>query len=145
MEQKFIKSNKIVVAMSGGVDSSVAAALLKDQGYEVIGITMEIWPSSKAFGGCCSIDAVNDAKKVAAQLGLPHYTLNFRDIFKEKVIADFIEEYRNGRTPNPCIRCNQFIKFDHLAKKAKELGAEFVATGHYARIITNDELRITNA
>ncbi len=126
---------KVVVAMSGGVDSSVAAAFLKEQGHEVIGITMQVWPSKKSFGGCCSLEAVNDAKRVADQLGIPHYTLNFRDVFKDKVIDNFIEEYKNGRTPNPCIRCNQFIKFDHLWRKARELGARFVATGHYARIV----------
>lgn len=137
---------KIVVAMSGGVDSSVAAALLKEQGHEVIGVTMQVWParnathsvaggpSKKAFGGCCSLEAINDAKRVADSLSIPHYTLNFRDVFKEKVIDNFVEEYKCGRTPNPCIRCNQFIKFDHLERKARELGAEFVATGHYARI-----------
>ena len=128
---------KVVVAMSGGVDSSVAVALLKEEGYQVIGVTMQIWPSSRygdRFGGCCGTGAVEDAKKVAYRLGIPHYVMNFRDIFAQKVIANFCQEYRLGRTPNPCIRCNQYIKFDALRERAKELGADFIATGHHARI-----------
>ena len=131
---------KVVVAMSGGVDSSVAAAILKEEGYQVIGVTMQIWPSDELadegdrFGGCCGLGAIEDAKRVAYKLGIPHYVMNFRDIFAQKVIANFCREYSLGRTPNPCIRCNQYIKFDALLERAKGLGADFVATGHYARI-----------
>jgi len=136
--------SKVVVAMSGGVDSSVAAALLKKEEREVIGITMQIWPSDRLageverFDGCCGLGAVVDAKKVAHRLDIPHYVVNFRDIFAQKVIADFCCEYSLGRTPNPCIRCNQFIKFDALLKMARELDADLVATGHYARIEKGD-------
>ena len=131
---------KVVAAMSGGVDSSVVAALLREQGYGVIGTTMQIQPSSglaqqaDRFGGCCGLDAVVDAKRVAHRLGIPHYVLNFRDVFARQVIADFSRQYRLGRTPNPCIRCNQFVKFDALLKRARDLGVSKVATGHYARI-----------
>ncbi len=125
---------RVAVAMSGGVDSSVAAALLKEAGYEVIGITMQIWPPNKqAFGGCCGLEAVDDAKKVAYKLSIPHYVMNFRDIFAQKVIANFCQEYSLGRTPNPCIRCNQYIKFGALLERTKELDADFIATGHYAQ------------
>ena len=126
--------------MSGGVDSSVTAALLKQDGYQVIGATMQIWPSNNLaeeahkFGGCCSLDAVSEAKSVAHRIGIPHYVMNFRNEFAQKVLANFCQEYSLGRTPNPCIRCNEHIKFDALLNRAKELDADFIATGHYARI-----------
>ncbi|HZD59183.1 MAG TPA: tRNA 2-thiouridine(34) synthase MnmA [Anaerolineae bacterium] len=131
---------RVVCAMSGGVDSSVVAALLVEAGYTVIGITMNIWPSAKTteeaerFGGCCSLSATDDAKKVAYKLNIPHYTFDFREIFKQEVIEDFVSEYRRGRTPNPCIKCNQFIKFRALLHKALALGVDCIATGHYARV-----------
>ncbi len=117
----------------------MAAALLKDAGYEVIGATMQVWPRDQGDtpSSCCGLNAIEDARRVAYRLGIPHYTLNFRDVFAGKVIADFCGEYSRGRTPNPCIRCNQYIKFGALLDKARELGADFVATGHHARIQVN--------
>jgi tRNA-specific 2-thiouridylase len=129
----------VAVAMSGGVDSSVAAALLKEEGFEVIGITMNLFSLPKEvclsedLRSCCGWKAQEDASRVAKVLGIPHYIVDFRREFEESVIADFCREYGLGRTPNPCIRCNQFIKFSLLLDRAKRLGADFVATGHYAR------------
>lgn len=129
---------RVVVAMSGGVDSSVAAALMKQQGHEVIGVTMTLTPNDESSAhkgrGCCSVWDVTDAEKVAWQLDIPHYTFNLRDAFDKHVISDFISEYEKGRTPNPCRRCNQYIKFDHFLERAEALDAEYVVTGHYARI-----------
>ncbi|SHJ49955.1 tRNA 2-thiouridine(34) synthase MnmA [Paramaledivibacter caminithermalis] len=138
--------NKVVIGMSGGVDSSVAAYLLKKQGYEVIGITMKVWQddNDKDYDndkddGCCGLSAVDDARRVANKLGIPFYVMNFKSIFKETVIDNFIDEYINGRTPNPCIVCNKRIKFGELLRKAHSLGAYYVATGHYAKIIKDDK------
>ncbi|MEW6724616.1 MAG: tRNA 2-thiouridine(34) synthase MnmA [Bacillota bacterium] len=130
-------AERIVVAMSGGVDSSLAAYLLKEAGYEVIGITMQIWPNNAPAsheGGCCSLAAVSDARRVADQLDIAYYVLNMQEAFEHSVIRYFVDEYRRGRTPNPCIACNRYLKFDLLIRKALALEAEAVATGHYARI-----------
>jgi tRNA-specific 2-thiouridylase len=129
---------KALIAMSGGVDSSVAAALMKERGYDVIGITMKLFSNDdiniSATKTCCSLEDINDARRVAAELDMPYYVLNFTDNFKEKVIDKFIFAYEHGATPNPCIDCNRFMKFDLLYQKAKELGYNYVVTGHYARI-----------
>ncbi|MFA5286776.1 MAG: tRNA 2-thiouridine(34) synthase MnmA [Candidatus Omnitrophota bacterium] len=132
---------RVVVAMSGGVDSSVAAALLKDKGYEVIGITMCFFLPIRQAGesakkpGCCSLDGIDDARRVANKLGIKHYILNMQKFLEKYVIKDFCAQYLLGRTPNPCILCNQYLKFGELLKKALALDAKFLATGHYAQIV----------
>lgn len=131
----------VCVAMSGGVDSSVVAGLLKRQGYDVVGVTMQIWQESQRdprHAGCCSLGAVEDARRVAHKLDIPHYVVNFKDQFRRAVIDEFIEEYAAGRTPNPCVTCNREVKFQELSAKAEELGCEALATGHYARIVEED-------
>ena len=139
--QEINKGKKIFVAMSGGVDSSVVAGLLKQQGYDVVGVTMCFsitHPDSKK-PSCCGVDGIEDAKRVAQILNIPHYVLDFAKDINEYIIDDFINEYLNGRTPNPCVRCNQYLKFGALYKKVMSLGADFLATGHYAKVCYNSE------
>ncbi len=135
---------KIAVAMSGGVDSSVAAALLQAQGHEVVGVTLQQWPrgdgeESEKHGGCCSLNAVEDARRVASLLGIPYYCWNLEKAFGERVIEPFHRDYLEGRTPNPCVRCNAFVRFDLMLGRVLELGFDRLATGHYARIVNGAE------
>lgn len=132
---------RVVVAMSGGVDSSVAAGVLVEQGHEVIGLSMQLYdharsnePGARPFGSCCTIDDLHDARRVAAKLGIPHYIVNFEREFADTVISNFVDEYSSGRTPIPCVHCNGDLKFATLVGRAEGLGAPFVATGHYARV-----------
>ena len=142
----------VVVGMSGGVDSSVAAWLLQKQGYRVIGVTMQIWQEEDEFtqeaeGGCCGLSAVEDARRVAQVLQIPYYVMNFKREFKERVIDYFTEEYLHGRTPNPCIACNRYVKWEALLQRSIEIGADYIATGHYARIerLSNGRYAIRNS
>ena len=137
------RNGKVLVAMSGGIDSTITALMLNDQGYEVVGITMKTWDyassgTSKKETGCCNIDSFNDARTAAVQHGFPHYILDIREEFGDFVIDNFVDEYLAGRTPNPCVMCNTHIKWEALIKRADALGCDYIATGHYARIGEKD-------
>lgn len=141
-------AKKVIVGMSGGVDSSVAAYLLKQQGYDVIGVTMQIWQDedpvmTEENAGCCGLSAVDDARRVADALNIPYYVMNFKHEFHEMVIKPFIASYAQGRTPNPCILCNRYVKWEALLHRCRALGADYIATGHYARVILQENGRYT--
>lgn len=143
-----MNKEKVVVGMSGGVDSSVAAYLLLKAGYEVIGVTMQIWQdedieTESADAGCCGLSAVDDARRVSNKLGIPYYVMNFKEDFKASVIDYFVEEYQSGSTPNPCIACNRYVKWESLLNRSLNIGADYIATGHYAKVIKLDNGRYT--
>lgn len=137
-----MQNKKVVVGMSGGVDSSVAAYLLQKEGYDVIGVTMNVWKKEgdemiERKGGCCGLSDIDDARRIADKLGIEHHVLNFRGDFHKAVVQNFIDEYKEGRTPNPCIACNRFVKWQSLLNRSIPLGADFISTGHYAEIARN--------
>ncbi|MBI5344145.1 MAG: tRNA 2-thiouridine(34) synthase MnmA [Deltaproteobacteria bacterium] len=144
-----MSAKRVIVAMSGGVDSSVALAVLKEEGYDCVGVSMQLWDYSKKdlssearAGSCCSLEDIHDARSVADRLGVPFYVVNMENLFSKEVVDYFIESYGKGLTPNPCIKCNQILKFDALLKKAIGLEGEYLATGHYARIEQGDGPRL---
>ncbi|AAZ68275.1 tRNA 2-thiouridine(34) synthase MnmA [Ehrlichia canis] len=139
VKNKSPSSTTVVVAMSGGVDSSVAAALLHKLGYKVIGITLQLYNNTSGKGGCCGSTDTQDAKQVASSMGFPHYTLNYEKAFREEVIENFIDTYTQGKTPIPCVKCNQVIKFRDLLNTTKSLGADVLVTGHYIRKVEQDD------
>jgi tRNA-uridine 2-sulfurtransferase len=129
---------EVIVAMSGGVDSSVAAAILSAEGYRVTGVTMKLW-GGESDSGCCSVSDVDDARRVADQLGIDHHVFNFGDDFEAKVVGPYVADHAAGRTPNPCVECNRHLKFDRLLRRASTLGIELIATGHHARVVVRDD------